>query len=287
MNSKSKRELIADMALEIGTSKPVTAWIEQYRRSGSVMNLECLDIAYQAMVKDLSSGSRADGSRRLRPSMIGNECWRAQAFSYYGAPQSEKEDWVAEKAKGGTLAHYWFQAEGMSAGWLVDIEVEVEIPEWHLKGALDGICKDGSVMELKTVSTEKYNGWRGAPAVEKMTEPFLSHLKQVHAYMLAVGESRASVIYLDRGEQRFREFRVKKDEALVREMTIEVNATLASIDRNQLPDRLFGCEMLQDGWDPLLYDQRKVDSWLAAQRWCSYKDICRHANPSDWAVDAQ
>lgn len=282
MSDKTKKEQIADMALQMGTSKPVTAWIEQYRRAGSPMDLECLDIAYKAMVKDLSSGSRSDGTKRLRPSMIGNECWRAQAMSYYGAPQAEKEDWVAEKAKGGTLAHYWFQAEGMSAGWLVDIEVEVEIPKWRLKGALDGICKDGSVMELKTVSTEKYNGWRGQVAVEKMTEPVLSHVKQVHAYMHAVGESVASVIYLDRGEQRFREFRVRKDPALMRQMDSDVKDTLARIKDDRLPARLFGCEMLQEGWDPVEHDQSQVDGWLTAQRWCDYKSICKHADPKDW-----
>jgi len=280
----SKKNAIAALALERGTDKPVTAWITQYKKEGSPMNMDCLEIAYQAMVRDLTSGSRSDGSRRLRPSMIGNPCWRAQAMSYLGAPtEDDPESPYLDAAKAGTLSHYWFQAEGMSAGWLTDIEVPVEYKRWHLKGAMDGVCKDGSIFELKTVSTEKYNGWRGMPAVEAMETAIESHIKQVHAYMAATGETEASIVYLDRGGLRFREFRIQRDKKLLEQMDVEATDTLSRIAEGKLPARLFGCEMLQEGWDPAEHDQKTVDSWLAGQRWCDYKHICHKANPKDWS----
>jgi hypothetical protein len=280
----SKKDAIAALALERGTNMPVTAWITQYRKEGSPMNMDCLEIAYQAMVRDLTSGSRSDGSRRLRPSMIGNPCWRAQAMSYLGAPaEDDRDSPYLDAAKAGTLSHYWFQAEGMSAGWLTDIEVQVEYKRWHLTGAMDGVCKDGSIFELKTVSTEKYNGWRGAPAVEAMEMAVDSHIKQVHAYMAATGEGEASIVYLDRGGLRFREFRVKRDKKLLEQMDIEATDTLARIAEGKLPARLFGCEMLQDGFDPDEHSDSEVKSWKAGQRWCDFKHICHKADPKDWS----
>lgn len=283
MTINDKRAAFADMAIDRGTDYPVTAWIEQYRRQGSPMNMDCLEIAYQAMVKDLSTGNRADGKGRLRPSAIGDTCARAQAFSFFGAPTAEKEDWIEQKAMGGTLSHYWFQAEGMSAGWITDIEVPVEIPEWRLRGQLDGMCIDGSVLELKTLSTQKYEGlYRKYLPVAKWTSAKPDHIKQCHAYMHATGARFASIVYMDRGERTFREFRIAFDQALFDEMDAQAKHILALADDRRLPDRLFGCQMLQDGYDPKLFDESDVNSWLDEQRWCNYKEICRHADPREW-----
>lgn len=259
---------------------PVTAWIEEYRRKGSPMNLDCLELAYQAMVRDLTTGNREDGKGRLRPSGIGNPCQRSQALSYFGAPQEESEDWVKEKQKGGTLAHYWFQAEGMSAGWLTDIEVEVEIPEWRLRGQMDGLNIDGSIFELKTISTDKFTGrYKGWVAVKNWLSAKPDHIRQVHAYMKATDADAASIVYMDRGEQAFREFRIQRDEKLLAEMDALARQTLALADEGALPDRLFGCSMLQDGWDPGAHADTEVNEWIKAQRWCDYRDVCRNFTP--------
>lgn len=275
---------LADLALARGEF-PITAHMEKWRRSGSNMDLDCLEIAIDAMFDDLESGKRSDGRGRLRPSKIGHPCPRAQAFSYFGAEQGEKPDWVAEKAKGGSLAHYWFQAEAMSAGALTDIEVQIEIPQWRLRGQLDGLIVDGSVFELKTISTDKYNGrFKGWIPVSKWESPKLDHIKQTNAYMLATGAESASIVYMDRGEQAFREFRIHRDEKLLDEMNEMVEDLLDQADDGELPERLFGCEMLQDGYDPDEHSTLEVNSWLDGMKWCDYKDICRLADREVWSV---
>lgn len=276
---------LAELALSRGSSLPITVHMEKWRREGSNMDMDCLRIAMEAMYKDVSTGNRADGKGRLRPSNIGNPCQRAQALSYFGAPQEEKPDWVQEKAKGGSLAHYWFQAEGMSAGVLTDIEVEIEIPQWRLKGQLDGFINDGSIFELKTISTDKFNGrFKGWVPVSKWEKPKEDHIRQVHAYMLATEAISSSVVYMDRGEQAFKEFRVDRDENLLDQMDSEAKTLLKNADNGILPDRMFGCEMLQDGYDPAEHSTIEVNKWLEGMKWCNYKEMCRLADTEKWSI---
>lgn len=274
---------LAELAAARGTiNLPVTAWINEWRAAGGRITVEALDRMYAAMRTDYATERRSDGKGRLRPSAIGNPCLRAQALSYLGAPARE-DNTYEDAAQAGTLMHYWMQAEGISAGWLTDIEVEVDLPEWHLRGQMDGLCKDGSIFELKTMGSVKYQGLRSwATPVSKWTEPVREHVLQVTAYMYAAGATAASIIYMDRGDRAFREFRVPFDPNLFDQMDDNAKHILERVGGKDLPDRLYGCVMLQDGYDPSEHDESEVRSWLAGQRWCDFKDMCRTADPKEF-----
>jgi hypothetical protein len=248
---------------------PVTVWTEEWRAAGKIITDDAIDTVLATIAKDLKSGSRADGSDRLRPSGIGNPCGRAQVFSYLGIQQGPKNPEYEEMADAGSWLHYKWQLEGVSAQWLTDIEVPVEIPEWGLRGAMDGLCIDGSVLELKTVGTAKYQGLRKAPPVEVWAGPNEEHLRQVYAYMHAVDSRAASIVYIDRDSNAFREFRVEWDQSYFDAMNETILGLVGHIERKELPVIMPGCRAVMDG----TADSRQKSKF----NFCDYRNTCETA----------
>lgn len=248
---------------------PVTVWVEEWRAAGKNITDDAVDTITGVIAADLKSGRRSDGSGRLRPSGIGNPCARAQVFSFLGIPQGAKNPEYEEMADAGSWLHYKWQMEGVAAGWLEDVEVPVSIPEWGLRGAMDGLCKDGSVFELKTVGTERYNGLRKAPPVDIWKGPNEEHLRQVYAYMHAVQSEAASIVYVDRDSGAFREFRIEWNQSYFDAMNDTILGITGFIARRELPMIMPGCRAVMDG---------DADSWQKGKfTFCNYKDTCETA----------
>jgi len=261
------------------TGLPITDWVYEWRESDQEPNEWAIKSVADSLIADAMSGRRSDGSERFRPSMIGNDCQRAQVFSYLGFEQSESREEWKQMADAGSWLHYKWQYEGMAAGWLVEPEIQVEIPEWRLRGAADGLCKDDSVFELKTLGTDKYMGRRGTMPVHKWETPVREHIRQVHAYMHALDVRAASIVYVNRDSNAFREFRVHWDPAIFAEMDLFVKEMIDSVDSGSLPPILSGCQQaMKSLHNPSAFDE-PIGKTAAGRRFnfCNYKHVCEHA----------
>jgi CRISPR/Cas system-associated exonuclease Cas4 (RecB family) len=255
------------------TGLPVTNWVYEWRKSAQEPSEWAIEAVAHNLLNDVLSGRRSDGSGRFRPSMIGNDCARAQVFSYLGFEQAEgREDWN-QMAETGSWLHYKWQYEGLAAGWLVETEIQVEIPEWNLRGAVDGLCVDDSVFELKTMGKDKYMGKQRNLPVSKWEKPKWDHIRQVHAYMHATETRQASIVYVDRDSNKFREFRVNWDQQLFEEMDAFVKHMQASIRAQQLPPILPSCEAIMESGDVKAFDARDKMRF----NFCNYREICQTA----------
>jgi len=264
----------------IETGLPVTNWVMQWRTAGEPYTEEALIKVHEIRLADLLTGRRSDGSGRFRPSMIGNPCQRAQVFSYLGYEQIDSVPEYKEMAHVGSELHYGWQEQGLSAGWLIDAEVEVDLPQWRLRGQMDGLCKDNSVFELKTLGHAKYWGKKnGTIAVEKWTNPRPEDVRQVHAYMYALGLSQASIVYADRDSNDFREFRVPFDEMLFQGMDSFISKMIRYVDLGQLPPILDTCE---EAMDELAargpFDSLSKGTSSRTFNYCNYRHICGSAS---------
>lgn len=258
------------------TSLPVTDWVYEWRENPDKKYTEhALENLFDAMRNDYMTGRRSSGVGRFRPSMIGDTCPRAQVLSYLGFEQAEGNPEWEQMAHVGTWLHYGWQLEGVAAGWLIDTEVQIEIPEWHLTGSMDGICKDDSIFELKTVGSEKFHGRRhGVLPVAKWESPKREHERQVLAYMHATGCRAASIVYADRDSNKFREFRVLWDQDKFDELNEYVLGMVGAVHDGVLPPILPGC---QEIFDLPAYSDRPKGPAARKLGMCNYREVCKNA----------
>ena len=212
------------------TAQYVSTQMRTWLRDGAVATEEAAARVAAEIVRDVDD-HRADGSDRVRPSLIGG-CPRAQAFSFLGMPSDRKPTLAAmQLMNAGTWGHYRWQLAGLSAGFLADIEVEARVDEWGVLGQMDGLCADGSVFELKTTNPAKYASIQAGP------DP--AHVMQVHAYMRAVHASEASLVYEDRFTLDFTEWRIPRDEELLERIALDsTSVTQAFRDEDGRPRAL-------------------------------------------------
>ena len=105
----------------------------------------------------LLNTDNSDGSNRVRPSLLG-DCKRKQVLSMHGVTPDQRPSLTAQKAFAyGNAVHRHWQEAGMTIGFLTDIEVPVSYEELKIAGSVDGLCKDGSVFELKTISPRQWD----------------------------------------------------------------------------------------------------------------------------------
>lgn len=268
---------LAELAQQQGVGLPVTAWVEAWRGNKGQISTEAITKVTEVMKTDFGSGRRSDGKGRFRPSMIGNPCQRAQVLSYLGMPQKDSVEIYVQMADAGSWLHYKWQAEGLSAGWLSDIEVQIEVPEWNLRGSADGIMSDGSIFELKTIGNDKYYGRRGGKPVSEWDEAKPEHIRQVDAYMYATGAQAASIVYVNRDSNAFREFRVTRDADRIAALHQFVQEMIASIESEKIPAILPGCDRVMRGDVMDDCTKAEVKVWTQQHDWCNFHEICAEA----------
>jgi hypothetical protein len=217
--------------LSSSTAYPVT---ESLARWNGKYTAEAVERVQEVMRKDLLTDHRDHGEGRLRPSMLGLECERPALLSYEGEPNDGFSVASQMIMSAGTWRHYCWQMMGLSAGFLTDIEVPVEVERWKLRGALDGLMSNGEVFELKSVNGQRFSKIRddGNPLHYR---PLDGHVEQVHPYMLAVGTRWSSIVYEERNYLGFIEVRVQFDDGILQRMEQRFTAWGGFIAAGTLP----------------------------------------------------
>jgi hypothetical protein len=219
-----------------GADKVVTKAMHQW--DGVMTKEAILRVAEQEINDNSVAGDleKSSGLDRIRPSLIGR-CQRMQALSMLDYPQLPWPAGTLALMEDGTQRGYVWQKRGLSAGFLVDIETYVELPELHIGGRIDGLMVDDSIFECKVVNSNIYN------QAIKDKAPMYKHLMQVHGYMAARGTNKASVLYEQRGfDVTWHEYRITWDEAIWDDLVATCRGILTRVDRGELPPMLEVCE---------------------------------------------
>jgi hypothetical protein len=96
-----------------------------------------------------------------------------------------------------TLIHEYFQQRGVDMGVLSDCERVVELPEWRVRGQIDGVLTDPdtgrrALLEIKTVPEWLYE------KVVETGEPLPGNLPQNMLYLKATGLDETRFLYVER-----------------------------------------------------------------------------------------
>lgn len=193
--------------------------------------------ALQHAMDVLTKAHQHERSGRFSPSSMG-ECNRKLLFGFVGAPQTQEDNDNLDLMAMGSGDHFWWQLEGLTAGWMKAAEVWVHNAAWHLGGSMDGILVDDSIFELKTMFGTLYDRY-----VLKEQEPKWQHLIQVECYMRLSGLEKCSLVYQERGGAKFHEFRIERREDAVEEVDFILEQLHDALETNKLPAMLDQCEM--------------------------------------------
>lgn len=185
------------------------------------------------VLQELSSGDR---DRRFTFSASGRSaCLRQQVFSYLGVrgDKTYTSDQAATFVHG-SWTHLKWQAMGLDAGWLAQVEVPCRIPQYDVTGTIDGILDSGEGWELKSINSRGYR---------RVCEegPEIKHLFQIHSYMLATGIRTWSLVYECKDDQSWREWIVHWDDDFAAELLVELEELKTIRAKRELPPILEGC----------------------------------------------
>lgn len=271
---------LKELASDRGMMLPVTQWIEEWRSGDRIITEEAVDTVFAVAKHDYLKNTRSSGQGRMRPSGLSNDCMRSHALAYLGFPQGDRIEDYEQMARAGTMQHYDWQIIGLSAGFITEIEVRLEIPEWQMRGQCDGLLKDGSLLEIKTMGSAKFNGMRGAPSVLTWDQPKREFVLQSHCYMKAKDLEAVSILVANRDSNEYREFRINRDPQVMDWLDEFFTEALSYLGAESLPEMLEGCWYLVNGYDPATPEE-VVKEWRSKHRWCNYKDVCPTAQYAD------
>ena len=253
VNAKLLRSVMNNVSL------PVTRGMSQWRTAGSPITQEAWEKVSSVIEKESFDNSRVSGKGRIRPSLIGDTCPRKHMLSYLGIDKATPSDGSFDVMSAGTWGHYRWQLAGLSQGWLKDIEVQVSYEPWKIQGAMDGIIFDNSVFELKTTSGFKFK------SILENNIPVTAHLMQTHAYMKALDLTHFSIVYENRDNAVWKEFRIERMQNIDDDLENLMLQLQESIDLKELPQILPSCA-------------KRTGS---AYNYCDWRDTCRNAVWSD------
>lgn len=205
------------------------------------------------VVSQLQEGDR---DRRFTFSASGRGgCLRQQLFGYLGTrgDKSYTSDQAATFIHG-SWTHLKWQAMGLDAGWLAQVEVPCRIDDYQVTGTIDGILNPTVARagwELKSINSR---GFRRACE----DGPEVKHLLQIHSYMLATGINTWSLIYECKDDQSWREWVVHWDDEFGQELIGELETLKHHREERELPKILDDC-LHHEG---------------TRYRQCPFKDIC-------------
>lgn len=199
-------------------------------------------------------GGHRDRKLAFRASGMG-ACARKRIFARMGTVGISEQYSSAQANifETGNDYHRRWQRAGLTEGWLIEAEVPLYSEELDLGGTMDGRIYDGSLFEFKSINS---NGFKW---VSQQGRPRPDHLSQVAAYkLLDPTLTAASVVYENKDNGEWREYRVHFDAEIMEPMLTEmVNLKLAMVN-HKLPVVLDDCS------------HRKG----ATYRQCPFRDVC-------------
>lgn len=206
-----------------------------------------------------------DRSRTFSASSAGR-CLREQELTYCGIqPGTPTDPQLQNIFNDGKWRHLRWQAMLLAAGILYDIEWTLRWPAKDAVGTMDGLGLVGSDhpnvmwrdedfgMELKGVSTFVFQ------RIEKGDRDIKAeHLRQVHRYFILSGGIKLFVIiYEDKTTQRWLEWVVTPDPALLAEQERELDVLNNAIDQRRLHPMLSMCKQgVGQQWNDCKYGGR-------------------------------
>lgn len=152
----------------------------------------------------------------------------------------------------GQFVHLRLQMAGISAGYIAEAEANIPENKWGIKGTMDGIHIDGSVIEYKSQNSF------GFSRIMKDNKPKEEHRFQVGAYLLTTGREKAYIVYENKDNQEIREFTVRMTEDLALEVESRIKKLSMLSNMKELIEPLDSC-MEKKGWE---------------YNYCGYKNEC-------------
>lgn len=195
------------------------------------------DEAIAEIVKVLRGEYKHPRENRYSASSMGM-CQRRVIFGYQGAPENGVNLDSVDMMAMGTKHHIFWQLEGLTLGWMDAIEVWTHSPVNLVGGSADAVIYDDSIFELKTVRESVYNR-----IVTKEKEPKYEHLLQFGAYCLNSGRREGSIVYEDRSNGTYHEFRVRYTGELEERVLAYIEELNSYRRRDVLPPVLDDCEL--------------------------------------------
>lgn len=158
-------------------------------------------------------------THRFSASSIGGQhgegfaCHRAALFNYAGWKKLPLRVDEIDNMNIGNACHLEYQMEGLDAGYIVSCETWDWERDFQTGGKDDGLLEDGSLLELKFVKGEKFLAvTQGKRQYGQAPGPVSDHVFQVKLLMRLKKIKYASLVYVNRENGQFREFRFRVDE---------------------------------------------------------------------------
>lgn len=142
-------------------------------------------------------------------------CLRRQQFTYLGKNGRANGVDSQNIFINGDFLHLRYQMVGLIQGWLKDVEVPLALPEYGVRGTMDGDLGPG-VLELKSINR------RGFARVSTFG-PDAEHKRQATSYMLATGYDFTRFIYESKDDNARAEFLYKFDQETADDVIREWN----------------------------------------------------------------
>lgn len=165
-------------------------------------------------------------------------CLREQAFKALRASSEDFPLRTHNIFQNGHYVHLRHQVAGLRMGYLEAVEVPVDLPDLKVKGTMDGKCSDGGGAEFKSINS------RGFSQVRQFG-PLSDHLFQINAYMAASGIEFFHVLYENKDTQELKEFRIERDEELIKRNKALWEQLNEHMDNKTLPPMLPECKKLE------------------------------------------
>lgn len=189
-------------------------------------------------------GHRFSGSRVTGPHGKDWSCHRHALFAYAHAPKLPPTPQQQDNMAIGNQLHLMWQLEGISAGYITSCETWDMAPEHNYGAKDDGIIDEGSLLELKFVHGGKYEqirkGARYGP-IRVPAGPSPGHLYQVTGLMWLKDIAYCSLVYVNRENGEFTEFRLTRDAALEQSFLDILMDLNDWVELDELPPMLPGC----------------------------------------------
>lgn len=242
------KDLIKAVKNDLPITVPYDRWISD--NPNPVWSASALQLA-----QDVYTGKVGGHRKRktlFRSSGAGT-CPRRRMFSAIGVPEKLTIDGkLGNIFLTGNALHLKWQMAGLTAGWLAEAEVPKDREDLNFGGTLDGVLSDGSGFELKSINDRGYRD-----VMDNGPKPL--HLRQTHSYMLLdPAIDMFSVVYENKNDGEWKEFRIRRDEELYLAIEDEIRELNALYQARQLPPVLNSCSTREG----------------AEYRNCPFKDMC-------------
>ncbi len=243
---------LKDVIRSVQQDLPITMRMDKWLSDNPnpVYSDEAIEFSRKVFTKEV--GGQRQRRMPIRSSAMGM-CQRRRVFSALGVDEAKEIDAKLGNIFGtGNFLHLKWQMAGLTEGWLSEAEIPVELDHMKLGGTLDGRLDNGDGFEFKTIHSMGYG--------RIMTYgPKTDHVLQVHSYMYMDPTITAfSIVYEDKNTGEWREYRVERDEKIIKDVDREVGALNVALDTRKLP------KVLND------YETKEG----ATYRQCPFKDVC-------------